>query len=88
MADHLEAEPGSESSRDVGGSVGGQDPAAGGTSSGMSIGAGMGGFQSYDPEGPISTSMDDTGSGSAGSNAGRTDTTRGSTGGRSSGSEA
>lgn len=49
---------------------------------GMSVGAGMGGFASYDPEGPLSTSMDDIGD-DAGGNTGAS---RGSTGGRAAGS--
>ncbi len=35
---------------------------AAGVRSGMSVGAGMGGFSSYDPNGAISTSMDETSS--------------------------
>jgi hypothetical protein len=51
---------------------------------GMSIGAGMGGFNSYDPDGPISTSMDET---EAGEDAGGDHITanQGSTGGPSGG---
>ena len=53
--------------------------------SGMSVGAGMGGFNSYDPASSISTSVDDTGGGEGSGGGDRTTAERGSTGGWSGG---
>ena len=53
--------------------------------SGMSVGAGMGGFNSYDSANSISTSVDDSGSGEGSGGGDRTTAERGSTGGRSGG---
>ena len=57
----------------------------GGADSGMSVGAGMGSFNSYDPASSISTSVDDTGSGEGSGGGDRTTAERGRTGGRSEG---
>ena len=48
---------------------------------GMSVGGGMGGSASYDPNGPLSTSMEDIGDDAGGS----TGANRGSAGGRAAG---
>jgi hypothetical protein len=53
---------------------------------GMSVGAGMGGFNSYNSAGPITTSMDDSGTGEGDGGGDRVTADQGSTGGRSAGS--
>ena len=58
-----------------------------GSDSGISVGAGMGGFSSYDPDGPLSTSMDDMGQENPDGGSGHADASRGSTGGRGAGAQ-
>ncbi len=56
-----------------------------GADNGMSVDAGMGGFNSYDSASSISTSVDDSGSGEGSGGGDRTTAERGSTRGRSRG---
>ena len=52
-----------------------------GADSSMSVGAGMGGFNSYDPASSISTSVDDAGGGEGSGGGDRSTAEQGSTGG-------
>ena len=67
--------------------TGASESGTSGSNSGMSVGAGIGGFNSYDPDGPLSTSIDDIGPENPDGGSGHADTSRGSTGGRGAGSQ-